>query len=168
MPLEENTVQNDIPKFAYAGTFAAEFRNPKLFLDYLVSLDLDFHFTVFTLYDDLIKPYKEKLGKRLDIRSFVPREELLEFLKVMDFVVNIENKDMPNQLPSKLIDYAIINRPILSLNPADPNKTYIDEFLAGNYQNQRIIPNLEQYQIDRVAQKFLELATTKIAASAAS
>ncbi|MCQ2607442.1 MAG: glycosyltransferase [Bacteroidales bacterium] len=155
--LVRKEVQNDIPTFAYAGMFYSDIRNPKLFLDYLCSIDKSFKFIVYTRYDNLIKEYKEKLGAKLEIRNSIPRKELIEELKTMDFLVNLKNENSPHQLPSKLIDYGIANRPILNITPTKPEFTIINEFLEGNYNNELHIPNMQDYHISAIANSFEEL-----------
>jgi hypothetical protein len=89
--------------------------------------------------------------------SFYPIfQELLKELYQMDFVVNFENAGN-KQTPSKLIDYAIINKPVLSIKTNGLNKKAIDEFIAGNYQQQYIINNPTQYRIENVCNQFLAL-----------
>ncbi len=155
--LKRKEVQNPIPTFAYAGMFYSDIRNPKLFLDYLCTIDKPFKFIVFTRYDNLIKEYKEKLGAKLEIRNSIPRKDLIEELKTMDFLVNLKNENGPNQLPSKLIDYGITRRPVLNINPSNPNKTIIDEFMNDDYSHELKIDNIEQYHISNVTSLFENL-----------
>ena len=75
----------------------------------------------------------------------------------MDFLVNFENRNNV-QSPSKLIDYALTNRPILSVNPSFLDKRVVDEFLNNDYTNQLKIKNIERYDIKNVTKQFLELA----------
>ena len=75
----------------------------------------------------------------------------------MDFLLNLENVNSPNQTPSKLIDYAITNRPILSINPNNLAVDKIDAFFNKNYSKKLIIEDLNQYHISNVVNKFLNL-----------
>jgi hypothetical protein len=154
---KSKTPTNPIPTFAYAGTFYKDIRNPEQFMKYLASLNTDFRFIVFTSHSALIAQYKLLLGEKLEIRKPIPRTELIEELREMDFLVNIENVNSPAQIPSKLIDYAITGRPILSVNPVKLDTKVVDEFLRKDYNHKLIIPNLEQYHIENVAKKFVEL-----------
>ena len=86
---------------------------------------------------------------------------MIKEIKYMDFLVNLENINLPGQLPSKLIDYAISNRPILSINPLNFKPENFVEFLNGNYQNRLIINNLENYRIEEVTSKFIDLINSK-------
>ena len=106
---------------------------------------------------ELILPFIKLLGHKLEIRNMVKRENLLTNLSKMDFLINLENRNCPTQIPSKLIDYSISNRPILSLNPVEINKTKFEEFLNGNYNGRLTVSNLNQYQIKNVAASFIDL-----------
>ena len=55
----------------------------------------------------------------------------------MDFLINIKN-DVTEQLPSKLIDYLLIDRPILDMDGNNLDQTKIDQFLDGNYSKRYI------------------------------
>jgi hypothetical protein len=152
---------NAVLTFAYAGVFYKDIRNPETFLNYLCSVDKDFRFEVYTPDPSSIQPFRSKLGERLVLKSPLERKHLIAELKKKDFLINIENVNSPAQIPSKLIDYGIIGRPILSVNPVDLNQSVINEFLNRDYSNQYIVNNLEQYNIRNVADKFLELINEK-------
>lgn len=148
---------NSLPSFAYAGTFYKDLRNPSSFLELLANISKDFRFYVFTWHNDLLVPYISLLKNKLIIKEPIPREDLIAFLKTMDFLVNIDNVDCPNQVPSKLIDYGITGRPILNINPQKDNEVIVNEFINGNYEQQLIIENINQYHISNVANQFLKL-----------
>ena len=98
-----------------------------------------------------------KLRNKIQLKNYIPREELLKELGKYDFLINFENVELPGLLPSKLIDYAIADRPILSLNTSDLNTQLISDFFKGNYEKSLLINNLENYQINNVAQRFVDL-----------
>ena len=100
------------------------------------------------------------MGKKLEIKSYVPRNELLDVLGKMDFLITFEDKSKV-QKPSKLIDYALVQRPILSIKPFDIDKKVLKEFLIGNYEKQIEIADIEQYNIKNVASAFIDLAKVK-------
>ena len=145
---------NVVPTFAFAGMFYADIRNPRLLLDYLCTVKQDFRFYVYTRFNSLLVDYADKLKDKLVVKAPIQRNELIEVLKTMDFLVNIKNINSPNQLPSKLIDYGIAGRPILDVDPQYPNYKQIDEFLSGNYSSALKIDNLEDYHIKNVVDKF--------------
>lgn len=150
---------NQIISFAYAGTFLNDIRNPKHLLDYLISINKPYNFHIFTPYTGLIKDYidNKTLKDKLIVSNFIPREELLSFLSKMDFLINLDNYNTNSQLPSKLIDYAITGRPILSLNPKNIDKQKIDQFFNKNYNDKHEIKNLDKYHIKNVVNQFSEL-----------
>ncbi|MEZ4841526.1 MAG: hypothetical protein R2821_08460 [Flavobacteriaceae bacterium] len=153
--IERDFKKNGIPTFAYAGGFIPGVRDPKPFVEYLLSLQCDFKFIIFTRSAEILEPVIQKARGKIVIKNFIPRPELLNELSKMDFLINFTNGNT-TQLPSKLIDYYITGRPILSLDSYDFNKTIAQEFIKGNYRGQLKIINPEQYRIENVAKKFLE------------
>lgn len=147
---------NKIPTFAYTGTFYPLSRNPTLFLEFLTGLDLDFKFIIYTSNITLLKPFQDRLDSRMEIREYIPRNQLLEKLSCMDFLVNFENGNQVH-LPSKLIDYSLSNRPILSLQSDYIDEDTFKDFLKGNYTKRLKIDDIDQYNITSVADKFLNL-----------
>ncbi len=154
--LETNRKPNLVPTFCYAGSIYVKHRNPSVFLDYLVNLELDFRFIVYTNSSSFFEKYKEALGEKLIIRDFIPRLGLLNELQKMDFVINFEN-NTSLQLPSKIIDYALIKVPILSVNLTELNTIDIKEFLLGNYSSELKVSNIDQYNIENVGCEFVKL-----------
>ena len=155
---KENKIpKNKITTFAFTGTFLKDIRNPKLFLDYLVRRKDNFKFIIYTQHTTLIDAYRNILKEKIEIRNYISRNELLPILSEMDFLLNLENVNSPNQTPSKLIDYAITNRPILSINPNNLAIDKIDAFFNKNYSKKLIIEDLNQYHISNVVNKFLNL-----------
>lgn len=148
----------DYPHFAYAGGLISGRRDPKEFFEFLVNYAHPFKFYIYTNQVELIDSYAKRSNKRIEIKEYLPREELLYELSKLDFVVNFENKGQ-KQIPSKIIDYIIIKRPILSINSFKFDQKLVEEFLSGNYQNTLAIENPEQYRIENVANEFLRLTS---------
>lgn len=150
-------IPNEIPVIIYAGTFYKDLRDPRPLLNYLSTLDYNFVLIIYTKTPELLKVYKEKLGKKLKIYSYIPREKLIDEMRKADFLLNIENS-FNVQSPSKLIDYAIVGRPILSINTNKPlNESLIKDFLYGKYSAALEIPNIQRYNIENVAKEFIRL-----------
>ncbi|MGY6743324.1 MAG: glycosyltransferase [Cecembia sp.] len=147
---------NDLLVFGYAGSFIPGIRDPGEFLSYLCSLDDHFEFHIYTSSPQFVLPFVEKSKDRIKLKALLPRQSLLYELSKMDFVVNFENIGS-KQTPSKLIDYAIINKPILSIKTGELNKVIVQEFLSGNYRNAYVVNNPDQYRIQNVARAFIEL-----------
>lgn len=147
---------NDYPTFAYAGGLIPGRRDPKDFLNFLVDYKLPYTFDIYTKNKSLVQSYADKSKGRIRLKDYLPRKELLFELSKLDFVVNFENAG-EKQSPSKLIDYAIIKKPILSVNSFNFNETDALEFLDGYYESGLIIKNKEQYRIENVTKQFLNL-----------
>lgn len=153
--LHNEEPRNDVPTFAYAGGFLPGARDPKPLLDYLVSTTLPFRFLIYTKMIDQLSEYKSRLGDKLEIHDYVPRAELMKILPKMDFLINFDN-NTPLNAPSKIIDYAIVGRPVLNITKEFPFEG-LQEFLKGDYRKRMIIPKPEQYHIGRIAQLFIDL-----------
>lgn len=154
-------VENNIISFAYAGVFLEDIRNPKKLFDYLITLETDFRFYIYTAYTNLFEKYIPILGDKLVIKEPIPRAQLLENLKEMDFLLNFENLNTPSAIPSKLIDYSIVGRPILSLNQKCIKEEVVEQFLNKDYSNEFVVSDLSQYHISNVVDSFLALSSHK-------
>jgi len=150
--------KNEIPHFAYAGGLIPGRRDPKDFLEFLVNYPKPYKFDIYTQQTHLVQSYADRSNGRIEIKDYIPRKELLFELSKLEFVVNFENAGQ-KQIPSKIIDYLIIKKPILSVNTFDFNKQVAEEFLVGNYKNGLHITDPEQYKIENVANAFFNLAS---------
>jgi hypothetical protein len=155
--------KNETPTFLYAGLFYPDKRDPTRFLDYLSTLKSDFKFIIYTSKVDLIKPYLDILKDKVEIRESVDRDVLMLEMSKVDFLINIKNKGISSQVPSKLIDYCLSKRPILEISSdfLGEEKNIFDEFLLEDYSKQKIIENFEQYNSTQIAEKFIKLYQLK-------
>lgn len=148
--------KNNVPTFAYSGMVYPQKRDPRRFLDFLVKRKGDFKFVVYTNKPDIFKPYLEKLGDKIEMRDYVPHDQLIHELSKMDFVINIRNESTV-QVPSKLIDYYLTHRPILEITSAFNERDTFEEFCHEDYHGQTVIENPERFDIRNVARAFAEL-----------
>ena len=146
--------------FGYAGMFIPGRRDPSEFLTFLNSLDETFlfEFHIYTTTPQFVVPYLESSMGRIKMHTVVPREKLLYELSKMHFVVNFENVGQ-TQTPSKLIDYLIIDKPVMSITFGNFQPTIFYNFLKGNYQQKMVLPEKDRYRIENVASQFLALVT---------
>lgn len=158
--LAEPPESKDLPEFAYAGIFIPGRRDPRELLAFLISLKMEFRFHLYTRSEDLVKEYVDSSNGRIILHSPVPRADLLYELSKLHFVVNIDNRGH-RQVPSKLVDYTVINRPILSVRTGDLDRENVLRFLKGDYSGRLVIENPDQYRIENVCRKFLELVREK-------
>jgi hypothetical protein len=147
---------NSVPTFAYAGGLMPGSRDPRSFLERLVSLDNEYRFILYTRSRHLVEPYLDRANGRIEIRDYIPRKKLLKKLSRMDFLVNFENSTSV-QLPSKLIDYHLAGRPVLSVDGLKPDMDNLVQFLNGNYTGRYPYNGVDRYRIENVCAKFLGL-----------
>lgn len=150
-------VKNEIPHFAYAGGLIQGRRDPKEFLEFLVNYPHPYKFDIYTQQVGLVKSYADRSQERIEVKAYMPRKELLFELSKLDFMVNFENAG-EKQIPSKIIDYVIIKKPVLSVNSFNFEQKPVEEFLAGNFSSALKIEDPDQYKIENVAKAFLILS----------
>lgn len=157
----EEYKENDIPTFLYAGALYKEKRDPKKFLEFLVNLEITFKFIIYTSHTIHFQPFIDILKDKLELRPLIDREILMKEMSKMDFLINISNKGSKAQVPSKLIDYALTKRPILEISSdfTEKEKAVFEAFLRRDYSGQLKIENLNRYNIDIIADQFLNLHT---------
>ena len=151
-------IPNEIITFAYAGTFVQGERDPGPVLDYLSTIDCDFRFVVYTRQRNLFEKYIPVLANKLVLKHYIPRNELIYEMSKMDFLLNLEYGTTV-QRPSKLIDYALIKRPVLSVYSQQLDVDKLNAFLHRDYSQQFHFENLEAYDIKNAVKKFIDLAT---------
>ncbi|MBU2061421.1 MAG: hypothetical protein KKH44_06175 [Bacteroidetes bacterium] len=152
-------IKNEVPTFLYAGLFYPELRDPSKFLAYLCTLTVDFKFIIYTTKLDLVKPYLSVLKDKIEVRESVDRTTLMLEMSKVDFLINIENKGNTVQVPSKLIDYTLAQRPILNISSDFHNeeKNNFDSFIMGDYSSKIVITNFERYDSKNIAAEFIKL-----------
>lgn len=146
---------DNLLRFAYAGMFYGAYRNLDSFVLYLKDVKVNYKLYLFTPDCSLVQKYKKILGEKLIVVSPLQREKLIKELATMDFLINIANNGNV-QKPSKLIDYALAKRPILTISQK-LDRNIIDEFFHRNYIHQTLISDIEQYNIINVVDNFLRL-----------
>lgn len=148
---------NEVPTFAFAGSFIPGRRDPRKLFEFLNAIGKPYKFIVYGTSDksrwaDLI----EQSDGKIVFEKPIPRIELLKVLSQMDFLINIGNGTNV-QTPSKLIDYTLTKRPILTVETNDIKANVLREFLEGNYEHKDADIDISKYDIHNVAQQFLDL-----------
>lgn len=154
-------VNNPIPVFVFSGTIIPRKRDLSFFLDFLATLKMDFLFIVYTQQLRWFAKYKTKLGDKLQLREYIDRISLIYEISKADFSVNVDtvydSDSNIEAIPSKLIDYALSGRPILTINSGSLDKDLVMAFLNKDYSRQRVV-DVSKFNISQVADKFLELS----------
>ncbi|MEC5166430.1 glycosyltransferase involved in cell wall biosynthesis [Flavobacterium sp. PL11] len=151
------------PTFAYAGGVSATgIRSLHEVIKVLKEIGKPFTFHVFganakAVLQAVAIGYEEQIV----LHDAIPRRNLLYKLSEMDFLINLDNGTHLNT-PSKLIDYALSQRPILSIDPLHPNRSRVTSFLKGDYRDATIINDIQVYNIKNVASNFLNLLSSDV------
>ncbi len=151
--------KNDILTFVFAGQLLQKGRNPQHLLEFLSASAKDFRFYIFTYQKYLVTPFIKEGDERFVLCDIVPRENVMKFMRGCDFLINIMNST-PMQLPSKLIDYYIIDRPVFNMKTDEllaEDRVILNQFLESDYSGKFEFNGMEKYQISNVVEKFIEL-----------
>lgn len=151
---------NAIVTFGYAGTFIPGKRDPGNLMEYLINSEADYRFHIYTSSSGMVEGYERRSGGRITLNKPVPREELIGLLSTMDFLITVENSTT-TQAPSKLIDYYLAGRPVLSVTTNQSNFTSLDSFLKRDFSQQVILSDFQKYDISVVSNQFLNLLGVK-------
>ena len=148
---------NLIPTFAFVGSVYPGLRDPSRLMDFIYENNIQCKFVVYS-GSKVFDAYLTKLDGILYVRSFLPRKELIAEISKCDFLINISN-GTTIQTPSKLIDYAVSKRPILTISSAFDHDEQQDfkEFLKANYSAETKVYDVEKYDIDSVVKQFTDL-----------
>lgn len=161
--IEKKELLNDgIIRFGYGGAFTLNRRDPSELLKFLSKVDKSSHFEfhIYTKNSKFVESYAAK-DSRIILHQPIPRTILLEKLSTFNFVVNFTNFGV-SQTPSKLIDYAIIDKPILQINSEQLDGEIVLQFLNGNYQSKLAMDSFDNYRIENVVKQFLALENLKV------
>lgn len=116
------TLSNEPLRLVYVGTLYRRLRSPVPLLSLFerlvvvlpdVSLELHFFGNV-NDSAELFRPYEHRLGSRLVVHGVVSRERAQQAMQAAHMLVNLGNRSA-TQLPSKVIEYVAMGKPILNL-----------------------------------------------------
>ncbi|WP_375585613.1 glycosyltransferase [Cyclobacterium xiamenense] len=146
-----------VVRFGYGGSFISGRRDPNRLLEFLCSLDESyrFEFHVYTSQQSFVLPYARR-DSRICWHDPIPRVDLLGVFSSFDFLVNFSNQGRA-QTPSKLIDYAILDKPVLNIDTPVLDTNRVFSFLKGDYRERLVLENTEEYRIEKVSGRFLDL-----------
>ena len=148
---------NKVITFIYSGNIGSYKHYYIPFFNFLKELKISFKFIVFTKEDYIFKNELNNIINKVEINSYVSRDQLIETLVCADFLIHFPYQNS-TQKSLKLIDYAFSKTPILSYHGVEDNIIF-KQFLKGNYSNQLLVDNIDQYRIENVCQQFLELTS---------
>lgn len=146
--------KNDIPTFIFTGTIHRG-RSPERFMDYLLTLDINYKFLLY-MHTPLDRKYETLSNGKIKYMLGYNRQKIIQECSRADFLINVKNPSTV-QTPSKLIDYGIAKRPILEISDEFREQEIFSDFLEGNYEAQYKIKDLDSYRIENVVNQFISL-----------
>ncbi len=158
-PLTIKYVPNDPIKIGFAGHIYPGIRDIFSLIDFLLDGNYNFQLIVYTNQHFLFEPYNKFIGNKLILKDYVTRSQLITELSLLDFLVAVNFNSVNGKrtaAPSKLIDYALAQRPILLYEQSNLPLNQIQEFMEYNFENQYFV-DIKMYDIKVVAQKFIRL-----------
>ena len=118
--------------FLFAGKFYQDIRNPKYLLEIFSELPLNYILHIAgTGCENIISPYKERLGNRLIQYGQVSKQKVNELIQCSNILINVDNT-IYNQMPSKIVDYICTGKKIINFCKS-PNT--LSNHLLENYSN---------------------------------
>lgn len=148
---------SDYPIFAFAGSLTMYIDTAPPFFSYLLSVASHFKFILYVETLGWAEEFVLKLGSKIEVRKYIPREQLVYELSRMDFLVNFMYKTNV-QRSSKLINYALSCRPILCIDVENDFKQTFQEFISGDYHQQYPVRDIDDFNISKVAKQFVDLS----------
>ncbi len=145
------------PYFIYSGDMGTVLHQSRALFKALRAIPDDFRFRIYTQNIDFVKQEANDLiqAGKIELFTYIDRMELLEELAKVDFLVAFKPKHL-SQVPSKLIDYSYIGKPILYFG-IDGNVRDIYHFISGDYSEQLNKLDIEPFKIHNVVNQFLKV-----------
>ena len=121
-------------RILYIGTLYRSIRSPEFLLKLFVNLiqqnpssNIELHFVgAINKCEDLFEQYRQMIGNQIFLHGQVDRDSAICAMEEADILVNIGNANR-YQLPSKIVEYASLGKPILNLSTIDGDSS--QEFL---------------------------------------
>ncbi len=144
-------------QFAYSGNIGSYQKYLKVFSEQLNQITLDYKLFIYTNEREVwTNVLSEETLKKCVISDYLDRNKLLMELSKMDFLLHFPY-EVELQKSLKLVDYTYLNKPILSYRFSDANSSRLQNFLNKNFDYESQDINIEDYKIENVTKKFLEL-----------
>lgn len=148
-------VKNEVPTFVFCGSVYPGKRDVRSFMNFLLKWDKPYKFKLL-MHSPLDAKYETESSGQIQYITGKGRKEVIMECSKADFLINVINPNS-SQTPSKLIDYGISGRPVLDISNDFSEQRQFEEFCNGNFSSQHLIPNLDQYRIENVANQFIQL-----------
>lgn len=152
--------KNEVPTFLFCGSVYPGKRDVRSFMDFLLTRKEPYNFKLL-MHTPLDAKYEIESNHQIEYVTGKGRKDVIMECSKADFLINVINPNTA-QTPSKLIDYGISGRPVLNISNDFCEQEAFEEFCAGDYHQQLVLPDMEQYKIENVAKQFVDLTKDRI------
>ena len=124
-------------RLVFAGTLYSQIRNPAALLEFFnlllktsIGVQLELHFFgVINNCEPYFEKYRELLDYKIFLHGLVPRDSALRAMMDATVLVNLGNSTV-YQLPSKVVEYVILGKPVLNITKtvADSSQIFFSNF----------------------------------------
>ncbi len=158
-PAEGIETHDDVSEIVFTGTVYDDFRNIDAFIDVAEALSVErvrFHFLgkIYPRSLAQLKALQAKMPDQVIIYGRMPYSFALSSMQKADILLNLAN-DNANQIPSKIFQYMMCQKPILNIYrmDGDVGTEYLKRYpLAFNYDVKlgcfSQMPQLKQWLVD--------------------
>ena len=146
------------PVFIYSGNVTSYTHYALPFFRYLVTLDIDFEFKIFTTTPEIFTDSLGAIQDKLTIKEYVDRAVLIQEFADADFLLHFPY-EKNTQRSLKLIDYWYSERPVLHFDNTENARQLLVEFLHLNFIHAVPNPSIDDYRIEHVCEQFLALSS---------
>ena len=138
-------------RILYIGTLYRSIRSPEFLLKLFAMLSqqnpgnrIELHFVgAINRCEDLFEQYRQLIGNQIFLHGQVDRDSATCAMEEADLLVNIGNGNR-YQLPSKIVEYASLGKPILNLSTIDEDSSqlFLKDYAASlNLRCQGKVPS---------------------------
>lgn len=148
-----------VTTFGYSGNITSYRHYAIPFFKFLNSVKEDFKFVIYTKDRAFYEQYLSKdTLKKCEFHGYLDRPKLLQKLSKMDFLLHFPYQN-EFQRSLKLVDYHYLQVPIISMRDDEESFDNFYNFLNGDYSG-RIEPvDIDEFRIEVVTNKFMELCS---------
>lgn len=155
--------EDGIVQFAYAGNLMPYQKQLNILLTFLSQYNFNYCFHIYGNDDSVIDNLVgSSYPKQIDFINHGKKKrfQLLVELSRYDFLIYFLYPETTGQIPFKLIDYSFTGLPAVGIRGKSDLRVF-SEFLSGNYENGRELPDFREYHYSLTVNEYESLFLTE-------